>query len=100
MTATLDRISNGRLLINVVTGGDPQENKGGRHLLSHAERYEVTREFLQIYKRVLSGETVEHSGKHFTIEDGRLLFPPVQSPYPPLYFVGLVGSRPTRSRQA
>src|SRR6478735_6039693 len=26
MTATLDRISNGRLLINVVTGGDPKEN--------------------------------------------------------------------------
>ncbi len=88
MTATLDRISNGRLLINVVTGGDPQENKGDGIFLSHAERYEVTREFLQIYKRVLSGETVEHSGKHFTIEDGRLLFPPVQSPYPPLYFGG------------
>ena len=28
MTATLDRISGGRLLINVVTGGDPVENKG------------------------------------------------------------------------
>ena len=28
MTATLDRISRGRLLINVVTGGDPIENKG------------------------------------------------------------------------
>ena len=28
MTATFDRLSNGRLLINVVTGGDPDENKG------------------------------------------------------------------------
>lgn len=28
MTATLDRFSRGRLLINVVTGGDPTENKG------------------------------------------------------------------------
>src|SRR5437899_12509913 len=27
MTATLDRLSGGRLLINVVTGGDPVENK-------------------------------------------------------------------------
>lgn len=88
MTATLDRISNGRLLINVVTGGDPLENKGDGIFLSHAERYEVTQEFLQIYKRVLSGETVEHEGKHFRIEDGRLLFPPVQTPYPPLYFGG------------
>src|ERR1700741_5020456 len=29
MTATLDRLSNGRLLINVVTGGGPVGNKGG-----------------------------------------------------------------------
>ncbi|MEI5677088.1 MULTISPECIES: FMNH2-dependent alkanesulfonate monooxygenase [unclassified Mesorhizobium] len=88
MTSTLDRISNGRLLINVVTGGDPLENKGDGIFLSHAERYEVTQEFLHIYKRVLSGETVEHRGKHFHIEDGRLLFPPLQQPYPPLYFGG------------
>ncbi len=88
MTATLDRVSEGRLLINVVTGGDPQENKGDGIFLSHAERYEVTREFLDIYKAVLRGETVEHKGKHFHIEDGRLLFPPFQTPYPPLYFGG------------
>ncbi|TIW41218.1 MAG: LLM class flavin-dependent oxidoreductase, partial [Mesorhizobium sp.] len=88
MTATLDRISNGRLLINVVTGGDPLENKGDGIFLSHAERYEVTQEFLQVYKRLLRGETVEHEGRHFHIEDGRLLFPPVQAPYPPLYFGG------------
>ncbi len=88
MTATLDRISEGRLLINVVTGGDPQENKGDGIFLSHSERYEVTREFLEIYKAALRGETVEHTGKHFRVEDGRLLFPPYQSPHPPLYFGG------------
>jgi alkanesulfonate monooxygenase len=88
MTATLDRISNGRLLINVVTGGDPVENRGDGIFLSHSERYEVTREFLEIYKAVLAGETVAYKGKHFEIEDGRLLFPPVQAPHPPLYFGG------------
>ncbi|WP_062207509.1 FMNH2-dependent alkanesulfonate monooxygenase [Aureimonas sp. AU12] len=88
MTATLDRISHGRLLINVVTGGDPVENKGDGIFLSHAERYEVTREFLDIYKAVLAGETVAYKGQHFEIEDGRLLFPPVQTPHPPLYFGG------------
>ncbi|MER9971484.1 FMNH2-dependent alkanesulfonate monooxygenase [Mesorhizobium sp. M0060] len=88
MTSTLDRISGGRLLINVVTGGDPVENKGDGIFLSHDERYEVTREFLNIYKAVLSGETVAFEGKHFRIEDGRLLFPPVQTPHPPLYFGG------------
>ena len=88
MTATLDRLSNGRLLINVVTGGDPVENKGDGVFLSHAERYEVTREFLPVYKALLAGEAVNYRGKHIQIEDGRLLFPPVQEPHPPLYFGG------------
>lgn len=91
MTATLDRISNGRVLINVVTGGDPTENKGDGIHLSHEDRYSVTEEFLEIYKKVLAGDTVDYKGKHFEIEDGRLLFSPVQKPHPPLYFGGSSG---------
>jgi alkanesulfonate monooxygenase len=88
MTSTLDRISNGRLLINVVTGGDPVENKGDGIFLSHSERYEATREFLSIYNDLLAGKTVTYNGKHISVDEGRLLFPPVQSPRPPLYFGG------------
>ncbi|MGJ4891924.1 FMNH2-dependent alkanesulfonate monooxygenase [Bradyrhizobium sp. HKCCYLRH3099] len=88
MTATLDRVSNGRLLVNVVTGGDPVENKGDGIFLSHEERYEVTREFLTVYNKLLESEAVNFAGKHITVEDGRLLFPPVQSPRPPLFFGG------------
>lgn len=88
MTATLDRISQGRLLINVVTGGDPVENAGDGVFLDHAERYQVTREFLEVYKRVLAGETVAYQGEHIRIDDGRLLFPPTAPGGPPLYFGG------------
>lgn len=88
MTSTLDRISNGRLLVNVVTGGDPVENRGDGIFLPHAERYEVTREFLKVYSALLRGETVNFHGKYIQIEDGRLLFPPVQEGGPPLYFGG------------
>jgi alkanesulfonate monooxygenase len=88
MTATLDRVSQGRLLINVVTGGDPVENGGDGIFLSHDERYEVTREFLAVYTALLAGEKVNVHGKHIRIEDGRLLFPPVQKPRPALYFGG------------
>src|SRR5262249_10809832 len=88
MTATLDRITNGRLLINVVTGGDPVENKGDGIFLDHDSRYAVTREFLDIYRDLLAGKTVNYQGDHIRIEDGRLLFQPVQSPRPPLYFGG------------
>jgi alkanesulfonate monooxygenase len=88
MTATLDRLSAGRLMINVVTGGDPVENKGDGIFLSHDERYEVTREFLAVYRDLLAGSIVNHRGKHITIEDGRLMYPPVQQPHPPLFFGG------------
>jgi alkanesulfonate monooxygenase len=88
MTATLDRISGGRLLINVVTGGDPVENKGDGIFLPHDERYVVTREFLDVYTRLLEGEAFDYKGKHIAIKDGRLLFRPVQAPRPPLYFGG------------
>jgi alkanesulfonate monooxygenase len=88
MTATLDRVSNGRLLINVVTGGDPVENKGDGVFLDHDARYEVTREFLPVYNELLAGKTVNFQGKHLRIENGSLLFPPRQSPRPPLYFGG------------
>jgi alkanesulfonate monooxygenase len=88
MAATFDRISNGRLLINIVTGGDPQENSGDGIFLEHADRYEITREFLQIWKRLLAGELVNYEGKQLRIEEGQLLFPPVQLPHPPLYFGG------------
>ena len=88
MTATLDRVSSGRLLINVVTGGDPVENKGDGIFLAHDERYEVTREFLTVYKGLLAGQRVDFSGRHIKVEDARLLFPPTQAGGPPLYFGG------------
>jgi len=88
MTATLDRISEGRLLINVVTGGDPVENKGDGIFLSHDERYAITREFLSIYKDLLAEKHVDFAGEHLKVEDGHLLFPPHQAGGPPLYFGG------------
>ena len=88
MAATLDRLSNGRLLINVVTGGDPLELKGDGVFLDHDERYEVTDEFLTVWRRLLQGEDVTFTGKHLKIENGKLLYPPEQKPYPPLYFGG------------
>lgn len=88
MAATLDRLSGGRLLINVVTGGDPVENKGDGIFLSHAERYQVTREFLDVYSRLLKGEKVDFAGEHIRVEGAEILFPPVQENGPPLYFGG------------
>jgi alkanesulfonate monooxygenase len=88
MAATFDRMSNGRLLINIVTGGDPSENTGDGIFLDHDERYEITREFLQVWKSLLAGGQVDFAGKHLRIEDGQILFPAAQTPHPPLFFGG------------
>ncbi len=91
MAATLDRLSGGRLLVNVVAGGDPVELRGDGVYLDHAARYEATAEYLTVWRRLLAGETVDFSGKHVACENGKLLFPPHQSPHPPLYFGGSSG---------
>lgn len=92
MTATLDRISEGRLLINIVTGGDPVENAADGIFLNHDERYEVTDEFLRVYRRLLAGERVTYQGKHIRVDDAHLLFPPQQADGPALYFGGSSGA--------
>jgi len=86
--ATFDRLSEGRLLINLVAGGDSGDLEADGTFLSHDERYEHAREFLDIWTRVLSGETVDFEGKHLKVKGAKQLFPSVQRPYPPIYFGG------------
>ncbi|QJD85374.1 FMNH2-dependent alkanesulfonate monooxygenase [Cohnella herbarum] len=88
MASSFDRFSNGRLLVNIVTGGDPHELAGDGIFLSHGERYEQTDEFMTIWRRLMQGEQVSYNGKHLRAEEGELLFPPLQKPYPPVYFGG------------
>ncbi|WP_439535529.1 FMNH2-dependent alkanesulfonate monooxygenase [Methyloversatilis sp.] len=92
MAATFDRLSGGRLLINVVTGGDPTELDGDGLFYSHDERYEITDEFLRIWRGILSeahqGGSIDFNGKHLTVKGGKQLYPTVQRPYPPLWFGG------------
>ncbi len=88
MAATFDRLSGGRLLINVVTGGDPDEALGDGVFLSHDERYEVTDEFLQIWREAVAGNAITLNGKHLHVEKAKVLYPAVQKPHPPLYFGG------------
>ncbi|HCO6533231.1 TPA: FMNH2-dependent alkanesulfonate monooxygenase [Escherichia coli] len=86
--ATLDRLSNGRALFNLVTGSDPQELAGDGVFLDHSERYEASAEFTQVWRRLLQRETVDFNGKHIHVRGAKLLFPAIQQPYPPLYFGG------------
>ena len=86
--ATLDQASNGRLLLNVVPGGDATELAADGIFLDHDQRYEAAGEFLSVWRRLLSGEVVDFTGKHVRVEGAQNFFKPVQQPHPPLYFGG------------
>ena len=92
MAATFDRLSGGRLLVNLVTGGDQTELEGDGVYLDHAQRYEQSAEFIRIWREILArshtGETLDYEGKHLSVKGAKLLYPPVQKPYPPVYFGG------------
>ncbi len=92
MAATFDRLSGGRLLINLVTGGDQTELEGDGVYLDHAQRYEQSAEFIRIWREILArshnGESYDFEGKHLSVKGAKLLYPPVQQPYPPVYFGG------------
>ncbi|MFQ1678410.1 FMNH2-dependent alkanesulfonate monooxygenase [Pantoea dispersa] len=86
--ATLDRLSNGRALFNLVTGGDPEELAGDGVFLDHRERYAESAEFTRVWRRVSEGETVDYEGKYVKVRGARLMFKAVQQPRPPLWFGG------------
>ncbi len=92
MAATFDRLSNGRLLINVVAGGDSAELEGDGVFVDHDTRYAITDEFLHIWRKLLNAahtnDSVDFAGKHLTSKGGKVLYPPVQHPHPPLWFGG------------
>jgi alkanesulfonate monooxygenase len=89
MAATFDRLSNGRILINVVTGGDPVELAGDGLFVDHDTRYKITDEFLTIWRSALANEgEVNFEGEQLRVRGAKVLFPAVQTPYPALYFGG------------
>jgi alkanesulfonate monooxygenase len=100
--ATFQRISGGRLLLNVVTGGDSAEQRRFGDHLGHDQRYERTEEFLAALRGV-SGATPGHpfslAGKHYDIENASIDFAP--HALPPVFFGGASqAAELTAARQA
>ncbi|MFS2162272.1 FMNH2-dependent alkanesulfonate monooxygenase [Variovorax sp. Varisp62] len=92
MAATFDRLSGGRVLVNLVTGGDQAELEGDGVYLDHASRYEQSAEFIRIWREILArshgGLAFDYEGKHLSVKGAKLLYPPVQNPHPPVWFGG------------
>jgi alkanesulfonate monooxygenase len=86
MASTFQRLSGGRLMLNVVTGGESAEQRQYGDFLTKDERYARTAEFLDVVRALFRGETVTRAGQHVRVEGAKLAQAP--DPVPPIYFGG------------
>ncbi|MGW9494098.1 LLM class flavin-dependent oxidoreductase [Streptomyces prasinus] len=86
MAATYQRLSGGRLLLNIVTGSDADEQRSYGDFLGHDERYARTDEFLGLLRTAWSGQPYAFEGVHYRVAGGTLRRPP-RTP-PPVFFGG------------
>jgi alkanesulfonate monooxygenase SsuD/methylene tetrahydromethanopterin reductase-like flavin-dependent oxidoreductase (luciferase family) len=98
-TATLDRLSGGRLTLGVGLGSDEfaSEYSMTGEELDDRRRASMLDESLEILAAAWSGEPVEHRGEHYTVDGMRFLPRPVQRPGVPVWVAGYYGKpRPVR----
>jgi len=86
MASTYQRISRGRLLLNVVTGGEAAEQRRFGDHLPHDERYARTGEFLEVIRGAWSGRPYDFDGKYYQVSGATVMSPP--EPVPQVYFGG------------
>jgi len=88
--ATLDQLTGGRVLVNIVTGIDHLAAYGDANA-DPAQRYDRTREFMHLVRRLWTQEDVTFHGQHFQVEDSTLAPRPygaAEGRHPTLYFGG------------
>ena len=85
MAATYQRISGGRLLLNIVTGGDDIEQRRFGDHLDKTGRYRRAAEFLHIMRELWQGRTVDFAGDYYDLRGGVIVPAPV---WPDVYLGG------------
>ena len=88
--ATLDRLNRGRLLINIVSGVDNPAAYGDAEF-DKSRRYDRTREFMRLLRRLWCEEDVTFDGEFFRVEHSTVQprpFGAEQGRHPTLYFGG------------
>jgi len=88
MAATLDELSGGRLLVNVVTGGSARELAQDGDFLTHRDRYLRTDEFLEVVQKSWSNASFNHEGDFFSVTRGKLYPPVPEDRQIPVFFSG------------
>ncbi len=81
--ATLDIVTEGRLIFGVGLGYRPDEFD---YLgIPYKERASRLDEMLELMPRLWTEDAVTHHGRHWTLDDVRPHIQPVQKPYPPIW---------------
>ncbi len=86
--ASLQRLSGGRLMFNVITGGGGPRQLWWGDRIAHADRYNRTVEALDVFKGVWNGGPFSYDGKFFKVKNAFLPEPLAGQVLPELYFVG------------
>jgi alkanesulfonate monooxygenase len=83
---TFQKLSGGRVLLNIVTGGSSEEQRRFGDWLEKDDRYERTSEFIRVVRGAWSGTPFDLQGKHYNIVGATVAKPP--RPVPPIFFGG------------
>ena len=86
MAGTFQNLSGGRLLLNVVTGGESHEQRMYGDFEDKDARYARCDEFLTVVRALWRGETVDFQGEHLQVEGATLS--QIPDPVPEIYFGG------------
>ncbi len=86
MAAAYQRISGGRLMLNVVTGGEPREQARFGDTAPKEERYARTGEFLDVVRGTWEQAPFDYRGDYFSVE-GAMVSGGID-PVPQVYFGG------------
>lgn len=93
MTSILDRVSDGRLIMVMGAGDEPQHfEPWGMPFPPKRERLEALEEGLQVMLALWEENRVDFDGRHYTLHDAVNEPKPVQRPRPPLW-MGLCEGR-------
>lgn len=65
--ATLQTLTGGRVLLNVVNGSNSAEQRALGDFLTHDERYDRSLEFLQLARAAWRGEAIQQAGRHYLV---------------------------------
>ncbi len=87
MSATLQRLSHGRVVYNIIAGGGGPPQRWWGDFTSHDDRYARTTEFLDVLKGVWSGGPFDYDGRFYHVA-GAGLSRLAGQPLPDLFFSG------------